>query len=72
MFVLCSVTLYQSRSLKILKARPSRSPSFSLWISKVGRLEHIAPIVIFSIYFVELELNCMIGRSICAPMLEFD
>jgi hypothetical protein len=43
--------LYQSHSSKI-----SMTPSFSLWISKASYIEHIAPIVISSIYSVELEL----------------
>jgi hypothetical protein len=29
----------------------------SLWISKASYLEYFAPIVIFSIYYVELELH---------------
>jgi predicted HTH domain antitoxin len=42
--------------------KPSRSPSFSLWISKASYLEHIAPIIIFSIYSIELELD---DRKVC-------
>jgi hypothetical protein len=38
------------------------SPSFSLRIRKVSYLEHIAPIVILSIYSVELELHV---ESVC-------
>jgi hypothetical protein len=33
------------------------SPSFSLWISKASYIERIVPIIIFSIYSVELELH---------------
>jgi hypothetical protein len=47
--------LYWSRSWEISKTKSSRSPSFSLRISMASYLEHIAPIVIFSIYSVELE-----------------
>jgi hypothetical protein len=35
----------------------SRSPRFPLRIWKASYLEHIAPIIIFSIYSVELELH---------------
>jgi hypothetical protein len=42
-------------------AKPSRSPSFSLRISKASYLEHIVPIF-FSIYSVELELH---DRKVC-------
>jgi hypothetical protein len=49
--------LYWSRSLRISKTEPSRSLNFSLRISKASYLEHIAPIIIVSIYFVELELH---------------
>jgi hypothetical protein len=41
----------------ISKTKPLRSPSFSSWISKTSYLEHVAPISIFSIYYVELELH---------------
>jgi hypothetical protein len=54
-FVLGNVVLL--RSSKISKTKPLRSPSFSLRISRASYLEHIAPIIIFSIYFVELELH---------------
>jgi hypothetical protein len=39
------------------KTKPSRSPSFSLRVSMASYLEYIVPIVIFSIYSVELELH---------------
>jgi hypothetical protein len=42
--------------------KPSRSPSFSSWINKVSYLEHVAPIIVFSIYSVELELH---DRKVC-------
>jgi predicted HTH domain antitoxin len=42
--------------------KPSRSLSFSLWISKASSLEHIALIIIFSIYSIELELH---DRKVC-------
>jgi hypothetical protein len=48
--------IYQSRSLRISKTKPSRSLGFFLQISKASYVEHIAPIIIFSIYSVELEL----------------
>jgi hypothetical protein len=43
--------------LRISKTEPSRSLNFSLRISKASYLEHIVPIIIVSIYFVELELH---------------
>jgi predicted HTH domain antitoxin len=46
----------------ISKTNPLRSPSFSLRISKASYLEHIAPISIFSIYSIELELS---DRKVC-------
>jgi hypothetical protein len=49
--------MHQSRSLRISKTKPSRRPSFSLRISKASHLEYFVPIVIFSIYSVELELH---------------
>jgi hypothetical protein len=49
--------LDQSHSLRNSKTKPSWSPSFSLRISKANYLEHIASIIIFSIYYVELELH---------------
>jgi hypothetical protein len=42
--------------LRISKTKPSRSLGFFLQISKASYVEHIAPIIIFSIYSVELEL----------------
>jgi predicted HTH domain antitoxin len=54
--------LYQSCSSRISKTKPSRSPSFSLWISEASSLEHIALIIIFSIYSIELELH---DRKVC-------
>jgi hypothetical protein len=54
--------LYQSRSSRISKTKPLRSPSFSLRISKASYLEHIAPIIIFPIYSIELELHV---RKVC-------
>jgi hypothetical protein len=36
---------------------PSRSLSFSLRNSKASYLEHITPIVIFSLFSIELELH---------------
>jgi hypothetical protein len=35
----------------------SRSPSFSSRVNKASYLEYVAPIIIFSIYSVELELH---------------
>jgi hypothetical protein len=32
-------------------------PNCSSWINKASHIEHFAPIVIFSIYSVELELH---------------
>jgi hypothetical protein len=49
--------LYHSRSSKISMTKPTRSPSFSLQISNASYLDHIVPIVIFSIYSLELELQ---------------
>jgi predicted HTH domain antitoxin len=43
--------------VRISKTKLSRSLNFSLWISNACYLEHIAPIVIFSIYSIELELH---------------
>jgi hypothetical protein len=44
----------------------SRSPNFSSWTNKASHLEHFAPIVIFSIYYVELELH---DRNVCVALL---
>jgi hypothetical protein len=52
----------QNRSSKISKTKPLRSPSFSLRISKASYLEDIAPIIIFCVYSVELELH---DRKVC-------
>jgi hypothetical protein len=52
----------QSRSLQTSKTKLSGSPSFSLHISKASYLEHIAHIIIFSIYSIELELH---DRKVC-------
>jgi hypothetical protein len=49
--------LYQSRSLRTSKTSPSRSPDFSLQISKASYLKHIALIIVFPIYYVELKLH---------------
>jgi hypothetical protein len=59
--------MHQSRSLRISQTKPSRRPSFSLRISKASHLEHFAPIVIFSIYSIELELHD--SSLFRAPML---
>jgi hypothetical protein len=42
--------------LRTSRAKPSRSPSFSLQSSKASALDHFAPIT-FSIYSVEIELH---------------
>jgi hypothetical protein len=52
----------QSRSSRTFKTKLLRCPSFSLWSSKACYLEYIAPIFIFSIYSVELELH---NRKVC-------
>jgi hypothetical protein len=44
----------------------SRSPNFSSRINKASHLEHFAPIVIFSIYSIELELH---DRKVCFALL---
>jgi hypothetical protein len=50
--------------------KPSRRPNFSSRISKASHLEHFVPIVIFSIYSVEVELH---DRKVCCTlMLGFD
>jgi hypothetical protein len=54
--------LYQSCSSRISKTKPLMSPSFSLRISKASYLEHNAPVIIFSIYSIKLELH---GRKVC-------
>jgi hypothetical protein len=43
--------------LRTSKTKLSRSPNCSSRINKASHLEHIAPIVVFSIYSVELELR---------------
>jgi hypothetical protein len=48
-----------------------RSPNFSSWINKASHIEHFAPIVIFSVYSIELELHDS-KVYFCAPMLGFD
>jgi hypothetical protein len=42
--------------------KPSRSPNFSLQIRKASVVEHIAHVIILSIYFVELELH---DKKVC-------
>jgi hypothetical protein len=39
------------------KTKLSRSLNYSSWINKASHLGHVAPIVIFSIYSLELELH---------------
>jgi hypothetical protein len=57
--------------MRISKMKPSRSPSFSLRISKASYLEHIAPIVIFIYLFCRIRIACR-KCLFCAPMLVFD
>jgi hypothetical protein len=54
--------LYQSHSSWISKTKPSRSLNFSFQIGKASYLKHIAPIIIVSIYSVELEVY---DRKVC-------
>jgi hypothetical protein len=49
--------MYQRHSSRISKTKASRSPNFSLQISKASYFEHITPMIIFSIYYIELELH---------------
>jgi hypothetical protein len=45
-----------NRCSRTFKTKLSRSPNCSLRINKASHLDHVAPIVNFSIYSVELEL----------------
>jgi hypothetical protein len=60
------VTLCRNRCSRTFKTKLSRSPNCSSRIDKASHLEHFAPIVIFSIYSVELELP---DRKVWSPHL---
>jgi hypothetical protein len=52
--------------LRTFRTKLLRSPNFSSRIRKASLLEHFAPMVIFSIYSVELELH---DRKVCFALL---
>jgi hypothetical protein len=47
----------QEQVCEDFKMRYTRTPIFSFQINEASHLEHVAPIVIFSIYSIELELH---------------
>jgi hypothetical protein len=51
----------QEQVYKDFKMKYTRTPIFSFQSNEANHLEHFAPIVIFSIYSVELELH---GRKV--------
>jgi hypothetical protein len=61
---------FQEQVYENFKMMYVRTPIFSFQSNEASQLEHFAPIVIFSIYSVGLELH---DRMVCcAPMLGFD
>jgi hypothetical protein len=48
---------FQEQVYEDFKMMYTRSPIFSFQSNETSHLEHVAPIVIFSIYSVELELH---------------
>jgi hypothetical protein len=58
--------LCQNHFLRTFKTKLLRSPNFSSQINKASHVEHFAPIVISSIYYVELELH---DRKVCFALL---
>jgi hypothetical protein len=48
------------------KMKYTRTPIFSFQSNEASHLEHFAPIVIFSIYSIELELH---DRRVCVTLL---
>jgi hypothetical protein len=48
---------FQEQVHEDFKMKYTRTPIFSFQSNEASRLEHFAPIVNFSIYYVELELH---------------
>jgi hypothetical protein len=48
---------FQEQVYEDFKMKYKRTPIFSFQSNEAGHLEHVAPIVNFSIYSVELELH---------------
>jgi hypothetical protein len=61
--------LSQNHFLRTFRTMLSSSPNFSSQINKASHLEYVAPIVIFSIYSIELELH---DRKVCFVLLCLD
>jgi hypothetical protein len=60
------IALCLNQFLRTYRTKHSRSPNFSSWINKASHLEHFTPIVILSIYSIELELH---DRRVCVVLL---
>jgi hypothetical protein len=52
---------FQEKVYEDFKMKYTRTPIFSFQSNEASHLEHFAPIVIFSIYSIELELH---GRKV--------
>jgi hypothetical protein len=48
---------FQEQVYEDFKMKYTRTPIFSFQSNEASHLEHVAPIVIFSLYSVELELH---------------
>jgi hypothetical protein len=48
---------FQEQVYEDFKMKYTRTPIFSFQSNESSHLEHVAPIVIFSIYSIELELH---------------